>query len=385
VALAPEQTPARLILIMALGIVRYTQIHEAAVAAFNERARANSAPFELSKTARPQWLPRSDEARPYREHFLALDTGEVRGGFTLRCENFWLKGDRIPAANYQGPLSEGLWDRRYMMAGVQMLRAALREEPRLYALGMGSLSQPLPKLLASSGWSLHPVPFRFKVLNPSRFLRHIRPLRRKRARAWLLNLAAFTGLGALVVHVLQRLRTKARSIGETAAGAVTTFGAWADDVWVAARDEYAFAAVRDRHSRNVLFGDGNEKNIVLHCTRGSRTIGWSVVRSTPMRDDQYFGDLRVGSLVDLLAVPDEEANVVELATRHLEALGSDLVVTNQSHRLWLSALQDCGYLTGPSNFIFACSPALASDLGPLETALPTIHFNRADGDGPIHL
>ena len=145
------------------------------------------------------------------------------------------------------------------------------------------------------------------------------------------------------------------------------------------------SAIRDQVNQNILFGDGNAKNIILRCRRGEREVGWAVMRCTQMRDDKYFGNLRLGSLVDCLAVSGEEETVVLLATRHLRALGSDLVVTNQTHQDWIQALQRSGYWNGPSNFILACSPKLVEALGPLEAARPRLHFNRADGDGPIHL
>src|SRR3954467_13558740 len=109
---------------MPLEIVSYSSEHTAPVAAFNERVPAQGAPFELSKSPLAEWLPKGDGARVWREFFLALDGADVRGGFTLRRQEFWLRGAVVPGGNYQGPLSEGLWDRRYMMAGVQMLRAA---------------------------------------------------------------------------------------------------------------------------------------------------------------------------------------------------------------------------------------------------------------------
>jgi hypothetical protein len=371
---------------MALTISPFQAEHEAAVAAFNERARLNNAPFLLNKTPVAGWLPKRDDGRTlYREFFLALDAGEVRGGFTLRRQNFWLNGEILPMANYQGPLSEGLWERRYMMAGVQMLRAALRDQPLLYALGMGGRGQPLPKLLASAGWAIAEVPFRFKVLRAAKFLRNIRPVRRTAARAAALDIAALTGAGPLAVHALQWWHTSHKLSADAKCDRAPDFGAWADEVWSAARGKYSFTAIRDRDSQNILFGDGNEKNIILHCTRDGRDIGWAVVRSTPMRDDKYFGNLRLGSIVDCLAVPGDEATVVALAARHLARLGSDVVVTNQSHARWLAALGANGWFSGPSNFLFAASPQLAERLGPLEKSLATIHFNRADGDGPIHL
>lgn len=392
-ALAENQTAPRIIVsaapnfipTMALQIVPYEPHHTAAVAAFNRRAEASGAPFGLSKTARPEWLPWMEGCALYRQYFLALDGAEVRGGFILRQQPFWLNGVVRSAANYQGPLSEGLWDRRYMMAGVQILRTALREQPFLYALGMGGLAQPFPKLLASAGWTLRPVPFLFKVLRPARFLRHIRPLHRTRMRALMADLAAWSGLGFLAIHSAQWWQRQRRPDTACHAGVVTEFGPWADRIWEQARAEYRFCAVRDRAVQNTLFGDGNAKNIVLHCRRAGASVGWAVVRSTQMRGDQYFGDLRVGSLVDALAVPGEEFVVVQLAVAHLQNLGSDLVVTNQSHRLWVAALQANGFFNGPSNFIFACSPALAAELGDADQFLGAIHFNRADGDGPIHL
>lgn len=370
---------------MPLQIVPYGPEHVSAVAAFNERARAHQAPFELSKTPVAGWLPRLETRRLFREFFLAIESREVRGGFTLRRQDFLLNGATTAIANYQGPLSEGIWDRRQMMAGVQMLRAAMKEQPLLYALGMGGMEQPLPKLLASAAWQLLPVPFQFKVFNATAFLRNLQPLRRSRSRALLLDAAAACGLGALAIHGLQGLRTRTRVAPECAGETVSEFGPWADEVWAAAKTNYLFSAVRDQANQNILFGDGNAKNIILRCRRGEREIGWAVMRCTPMRDDKYFGHLRLGSLVDCLAIPGEEETVVLLATRHLRTLKSDLVVTNQTHQTWLRALQRNGYGTGPSNFILACSPKLVEALVSLETARPHLHFNRADGDGPIHL
>ena len=370
---------------MALRIVPYLPEHEAAVAAFNARGQANGAPFSLSKTALAAWLPKTPDRTTYREYFLALDSEDVRGGYTIRRQPSWLHGELSTVANYQGPLSEGIWDRRYMMAGVQMLRAAVRDHPLLYALGMGGVQQPLPKLLAAAGWQMALVPFHFKVLRPFRFLREIQPLRRTAVRARLLDAAAFTGLGPIGLHALQKARTRARLATDCRGEVVPKYGPWADAIWKASRPGFALSGVRDRETQNVIFGDGNAKNMILRCTRGGRDIGWAVVRSTPMRDDHYFGNLRVGSFVDCLALPGEETTVVLLATRHLQALASDMVVTNQTHAAWLGALGAGGYLSGPSNFILACSPLLAAELGPLDSALRTIHCNRADGDGPIHL
>ncbi len=369
---------------MPLTIVPYEPRHEPAVAAFNARGREHGAPFPLARTPGEGWLPKTDGSTVYRERFLALDGDDVRGGFTLRRQAFWLNGRVVAAANYQGPISEGIWDRRYMMAGVQMLRAALRDQPLLYALGMGGLAQPLPKQLESAKWELAMVPFRFRVLRPSRFLRHIRPLRKSPARALAFDLAARTGAGALAFRALHALRTRRPAPAGATAERVAEFGAWADSIWEAARGGYAFTAVRDRAAQNQLFG-GDIENHMLRCRVADADVGWAVVRATPMRGDGYFGDMTVATLVDALALPGHEHTIVTLALRDIQTRGADIVVTNQSHAAWLGALREAGWLAGPSNFVFAASPALAAELGPLAGSLGTLHVNRADGDGPIHL
>jgi len=91
----------------------------------------------------------------------------------------------------------------------------------------------------------------------------------------------------------------------------------------------------------------------------------------------------VGTIVDCLAPPEDAVTVVRAATRTLESRGVDLIVSNQLHAAWSQALAATGFRRGPSNFLFAASPALAvllEDAGDGE-----LHINRGDGDGPIHL
>jgi hypothetical protein len=68
---------------------------------------------------------------------------------------------------------------------------------------------------------------------------------------------------------------------------------------------------------------------------------------------------------------------VRAAASLLEQRGVDLIISNQSHAAWSQALLDAGFRTGPSNYLVALSPALAK--------ADQFHFNRGDGDGPIHL
>jgi hypothetical protein len=67
----------------------------------------------------------------------------------------------------------------------------------------------------------------------------------------------------------------------------------------------------------------------------------------------------------------------------LEQRGVDLIVSNQLHRAWSAGLIEAGFRKGPSNYLLALSPAFAAAAG--SAADHEFHFNRGDGDGPIHL
>ena len=86
-----------------------------------------------------------------------------------------------------------------------------------------------------------------------------------------------------------------------------------------------------------------------------------------------------------LALPAAIHTVVQEASRIVEKRSVDLIISNQGHELWVRALRDCGFLPGPSNYILAMSPALATLLEPLATHQSRLHINRGDGDGPLDL
>lgn len=72
---------------------------------------------------------------------------------------------------------------------------------------------------------------------------------------------------------------------------------------------------------------------------------------------EYFVALESG-FVDCLAAREDAETVMQAATRHLERAGIDLIVSNQAALGWREALRRAGYLTGPSNFVFAASREL---------------------------
>jgi hypothetical protein len=214
-------------------------------------------------------------------------------------------------------------------------------------------------------------------------LRQVAPLRQTSSRRVAADVAAATGIGWIGFNALQRLRSKARDRSVSHA-VVDAFDAWADEVWERSRARYRLIASRTREMLTALYA--HERPFIrMRVDRGGSTIGWAVALDTQMRGSKYFGNLRVGSIVDVMALPEDAAAVVQAATAELESRGVDLIVSNQLHRAWTSALEGAGFLSGPSNFIFAMSKPLADQLQPSDAAFGQIHVNRGDGDGPVNL
>jgi hypothetical protein len=63
----------------------------------------------------------------------------------------------------------------------------------------------------------------------------------------------------------------------------------------------------------------------------------------------------------------------------------DLILSNQSHAAWGTALQRAGFLQSQTNFCFAASPELSKLIDPLATKIAHMHLTRGDGEGPVNL
>ncbi len=366
---------------MRITIAPYDETHVPAVKEFNRRIAAANGYREFQLPERP--APPDGGGRARRECFLAVSGEAVRGGFLLERQEFSFRGERRCAAHYRLPLSEGVLDRAYSGVGIQMLRAALRAEPLLFALGMGGEDRPLPRMLRASGWKIFAVPFYFRAAHPGRVLGELPRLRSSTAKRLAANVARWSGLGPLGIHAVQTLRK--HPAGRADVEPAPAFEAWADEVWENAQGRYRMIAVRDSRVLNALYPSPDERFHRLRVTRNGAAVGWALVLDTAMRNDRHFGSLRVGSIADCLAAPEDADVVIKAVSAWLDRRGVDLVVSNQSHGAWRAALECSGFLTGPSNFVFAASKELAALLEPFEAAQNEIHINRGDGDGPIHL
>ena len=351
--------------------------------AFNERLAAGGVAreFFFPESNVPYWLPKLNGRRLYQEYYLALEGDFVRGGFILKHQDFSLSGATQPVVYYHLPVSEGIVNKAYASVGVLMLRSAMKMQPTLFALGMGGFDRPLPTMLKAMGWSLSAVPFYFRVNRPNAFLGEIMPLRQSPQRRIAARIARFSGMGHVGIKTLHRIRTKH---ADGAAEPITTFSGWANDLWAQNAARYPLIADRGADVLNVLYPA--DKNFVrLRVTRASRVRGWAVALDTQMHNNKYFGNLRVGTIADGFAAPDDATAVIGAVTGALENRGVDLIIGNHSNTAWGEGFRSNGFLQGPSNFIFAASKPLAEKLAPFDKNQSHVYFMRGDGDGPVNL
>jgi hypothetical protein len=370
---------------MGIRVVPYTAEYTPAVHDFNQRLKLNSELHDFTLTEQPQQY-RSVPGPPRTEPFIAVDDqGSVRGGYLIQWYPYVINGEHREMGHYRAPISEGVFDRRYLSVGGVMLKHAQQGGTLLFAVGMGGVDQPLPRMLRAMGWQLAVVPFWFRVVRANRFFRNIGPLRRTPARRLLLDTAAFTGIGSLGIHAAQRLRTRFRS-GGYAATTVPEFGEWADEIWRKALPTFTLSENRTADVMNVSYPRADKNYRRVKVEFGGEPVGWVVLTVARLKARSYFGDMKTGAILDGIAAPGHTAGVVAAGLSECRRAGADLVVSNQCHSDWTDALRANGFWTGPSNYLLGTSRAVNDLLGGLNgEVLRRVHFNRGDGDGRINL
>ena len=202
---------------------------------------------------------------------------------------------------YHHPLSEGIVNKSHAMVGTLLLRDAMRRAPLLYCLGMGGYDRPLPQMLVRLGWANCLVPFFFRIVNPSRFLRNMQTLRSSPWRKVLMDLAAYSGAGWAGSKVFQGYRAlRAPRSLDTECGEVASFEVGdaesLQSLWQQARQTCSFTAVRDAAALRVLYPAALTHLTRVVIKRDGATIGWAVLGER--RKDAKYGNMSVGSVVD---------------------------------------------------------------------------------------
>jgi hypothetical protein len=367
---------------MSITIAPYSENDIPAVKDFNRRLQAGGAPpdYVFSESHIPKWLPRTPDALIYNEFYLALQDGAVRGTYVLKHQSFSFYGHLRRVVYLHHPFSEGIIDKKYAQVGMQILMHVIRNHPLLFALGMGGYDRPLPRMLTALKWNHCLIPFFFRVIHPARFLRNMQVLRQSAGKRFLADAAAFTGAGWAGIKAVQTFRGLRQPSAKAHAVLVDQFEDWTNEIWEKCAPEFAMIAVRDADALRTLYPASNRNFIRLKVMTDTRTAGWAVVAKTQRQNHPQYGDLCVGAILDCLALPEDAPLVISAAVRVLEESGVDMITCNQSCRAWVNALNVCGFLKGPSNFIFAASKKLSELIDPFDQNVPLIHLTRGDGD-----
>jgi hypothetical protein len=367
-----------------MRIEPFTDRWQPAVRAFNERVLAAARDGNFLLPLRPDPTPATGDPIEWVQHVVIDDEDAVRGGFRTVRHCAWLNGSSIGAVNYQSPLSEAVRDGRYALIGMRMLKYVQRQAPYAFVVGMGDVDRPLPRLLAAAGWTIRRVPFQFRVVRAGAVLRELAPLRRRPALALAAGALRTTGLGALGVRLWAAgALPAALAARRFTLERVSRWERWADEVWLQARARCSFAVNRDRAALRLLYPLDDPRYLAFRISDRGQVAGWAVGFDTQMTGNPYFGNLRVGTVLDCLAAPHAERPVAALTTRALARRGADLIITNQSHDAWIDAFRRCAFVSARSNYLLATS-------GPLTAAIGTggwsrLHVVRGEGDGRIHL
>jgi hypothetical protein len=351
--------------------------------AFNQRLAAGGARWRFPEDPAPEWLHWIARSEVFQELFLMLDGEAVRGGYVLKHQPVSLRGQIRQMGNLYMPLSEGIINPAYSLVGARLFSDALGRESLLFAIGMGGANAPLTNLVRALGWQLLPVPFFFKVLHGTRFLRHIRYLRTTRFRTLLLDLGAISGAGWLATILARALLSRyPRLAASLRVEVVEGFGSWADELWQECMASYSFVAVRSSQVLNRIYQPDRVGVFRLRISTADRIIGYAVVQEEDSLHSEFMGEMRVGTIVDAFGRPEHADSVIWLAARMLEDRGMDVIISNQSHPAWGAALRRSGFLEGPSHCIFAAARRLAEEIRAVDPDARELHLNRGDGDWP---
>lgn len=370
---------------MGLRVVSYKPSHEPAVRAFNIRMRtADVSPFPLPETA-PAANPNTPAPDIEFRYFVVVDeAGNVRGGYFIRTQPFYIRGEVRRVGHYNAPLSEGIVDKKYAAVGAAMVAHAISEQPLLFAMGMGSMDRPLPRMLRAMGWPIFEVPFYFRVLNANHFLKNTGPLRDRWHRRAASDVLALSGLGGVLLKGIQRVRTRNRFEGRYSRHPINDFSVWPDPIWQACAGQYSLCAVRTTDYLQFIYPHRDTRYYGVQLTEGGTPSAWVQMLDCRLRDRRYFGAMRVAALVDGVAQAAAIPSLIHCAVAAATARNADILISNQMHRDWTSALKAAGFWQGPSNYLLALSKDLRKLLEPFDQTVPRIHFNRGDGDGRVN-
>tara|TARA_Y100000590_G_scaffold225618_1_gene255036 strand:- start:6582 stop:7682 length:1101 start_codon:yes stop_codon:yes gene_type:complete len=348
---------------------------------FNKELKENKINFSLPLPEKKQ-LEKSNLINT-SNFILIEDKSAVRAGYSLKVQLFKINDNLVKIGFYYNPVAAGLFNKKYNICGLLLINDAQKKFQKLFCLGMGSLSKPLPKLLSGLSWKLNKVPFFFKVCNSSNFLKNIKYLKNIKSISYIIILLNTVGFGSLLIKFIflinSLINIRFKKKNKIDVKEIKSFDPDLDYVWENTKQNNTFIAVRNHEYLKQLYSD--EKFIKLKFFDKNQIIGWSISLCTQLKNHKQFHNMKLGSIIDCLSLKGYEDSIINQTTEILKNKGSDLIVSNQSHTFWRKAFKRNSFLRGPSNFIFASSQDLTNNLN----SKNYMHINRGDGDGPINL
>ncbi len=351
---------------------------------FNRRLRAGGRDEQI--TLRPS-LPGEAKYRPpgfpvHRRMMIAEDGQEIRAAMLLYHHNVYIRGERRDFCWADMPVSEGIIDRKYSLAIIQLMKKALACQPFLMTVGVGTQEVEAFRFLVKFGWRWRPAPFFFYPVHASRTLLGMRYFKERPKLRYAALLGAYSGAGAALSLLLSASRRLASAASNCEISEESAFDDWADRVFADSLSEYGAAIRSDAATLNIVYPPDNPGFTRLRARRkgSKRDVGWIVVASKRMENNHYFGDLKVGTLADGFGRAADAPALVAAGVNHLAETGADIIVANFMHSAWAGACRRLGMIAGPSNFNLFVAPD-----GPLlrEDSCPPheIHIARGHGDG----
>ncbi len=352
-----------------------------AISRLNERLLEGGSWHQLMLDPR---LPGEGQYRPhgfpvYRRWMIAEDGGEVRAGVQLHHSSIYFYGKEREFCFTDSPISEGIVNRRYALAMVQLMKGAMNYQPFLMALGGGAPTIEIYKFFVKLGWKTSLVPFFFYPVKATSVLLGLdylkeRPLLHKGALA-----GAYSGSGAVLSGLLALRRQLAGWFSGYEATVEPAFEDWADRVFKEAVPEYVVATRSDAATLNISYTPDNPDitRVRVRSRSTGKDAGWVVVTQKQMSDHRYFGNLKVGTLADGFGRLENISALIAAGIDHLVEAGVDLIVANFSHASWTKACRQMGMFPGPSShFYLFTAPGAAPLLG---GSCPVSHIHVCRG------
>ena len=221
------------------------------------------------------------------------------------------------------------------------------------------------------------VPFFYVVIDGARLLRNLFVFRRSQFRTSVANIASHLYFPGKLIAL--RHRRRPALVSPVRVELWHAFPADADCLWDRVLKRFSFLFDRSTPFLNWRYAEARYTKCGVFAD--DQLIGWVIWKLTAMNSNWYFGNLTVGTVVDLLVDPDhprEIRTVLRVALEALKQRGADLVVTNLSDWRLIKAASEVGFISGPSNYHF-----FTKNLPTLK--LEDCHLTRGDSDGDARL